>query len=239
MEGIFIVLWVNDISPSFQGEGKYIGTSIVILRMMVCNLKCKASEGGFDCDTYYTWDKSRLATGRRLEAKTIIEEVNSYYSDSRKTIMLTGGEPLIWQNNREFTYVLSELKKFGWVIHLETNGTQKLEIAELIDFAAISPKQTQYKDRYTNEIVHSYDKIPHIWKFVIRTKENMSDAVNFLISHKIPEIESIYLMPEGITSTQLKSSIETIINPNIILFLTYNYRKIYISNRRQIVEGYK
>ena len=239
MEGMNIVLWVNDISPSTQGEGKYMGTSIVILRMMLCNLECSASKGGFDCDTYYTWDKNRLAEGRKLTVEETVNEVNKYMSPERNTIMLTGGEPLIWQKNEEFVEVLKKLKELGWKIHLETNGTQKLEIPELMDFIAISPKQTQYKSYYNNEIVQSYFTVPHIWKFVIRTRENVTDAIEFLLIHKVPTSDEIFLMPEGVTSEQLLSSIKKFINPNIILFPRNKYNNIYISNRRQVTEGFK
>ncbi|MEM0142709.1 MAG: 7-carboxy-7-deazaguanine synthase QueE [Candidatus Parvarchaeum sp.] len=239
-------LWLYEISRSIQGEGRYEGLPVVIVRLMMCNLKCSAAEGGFNCDTAYTWDKNKLAKGFVLTARdammeVVDESVKSIEGDKgADTIMLTGGEPLIWQHYEPFNRLLEYAKALNFNIHVETNGTQPLteETKSLIDFFAISPKQTQYKNRYNKEEIQGYLEVPHIWKFVIRTQENMDDAMKWLERYDIPYNDEIYLMPEGITAVEMDDHITNIINP-FLMRNEGNYWNIKISGREHIRRGLK
>ncbi|MEM0143997.1 MAG: 7-carboxy-7-deazaguanine synthase QueE [Candidatus Parvarchaeum sp.] len=236
-----MVLWVRDIAPSTQGEGLFAGLPVIILRMMTCNFKCSASEGGFNCDTFDTWKKGFLNPGRKLSVGSIVKEVLSYKTDYRDTVMLTGGEPLLWQGNSEFRDLIGRLYYHGISTHVETNGSFEVrdDVGRYIDYFAISPKQTQYKNYYKPEVVKSYFPYNHFWKFVIRTQENFNDVVEFLSKYNIPKTDKVFLMPEGITEEQLTHSNETFITPNLITLQRLGYINIKTSERRQIMEGFK
>ena len=233
-------LWIRDIAPSFQGEGLYTGVPIIILRLMVCNLKCSSADGGFDCDTSDTWKKGHLAKGEKLTPLEIVERVKSVTS-SEYVVMLTGGEPLIWQNNEEFKTMLELLREASYVIHVETNGTQELteHTKKYISFFSISPKQTQYKYMYNKRVVDSYKELPHQWKYVIRTQENIDDAITWLEKYDINSNDLVYLMPEGITKEIIDFHTDSLINPSLITFYSHGFLNIGITGRDQIAGGYK
>ncbi len=195
-------IWIAQIVASKQGEGIFAGLPVVIVRTMVCNLACQKAEGGFDCDTAYTWKAGEMIEGSHLTADEAYSKIMAY---NIPAVMLTGGEPLLNQHKEAFRELLKKLYESGVRVHVETNGTQKLDedIAKYLFFVAISPKQTQYKTFYKPSIAKSYQKVIHAYKFVIRTVENLKDASEWLKDNEIPWGTFVELMPEGITAKDL------------------------------------
>ena len=112
---------VNEIFESLQGEGFNTGRECAFLRLSGCNLSCSW------CDTEYE-------SGTEMTVLEILDQLHRFQS---KSLVLTGGEPTL----QPIEPLLSDLKKDGHWIALETNGTRNLEpFRSLLDYVTISPK---------------------------------------------------------------------------------------------------
>lgn len=99
---------VNEIFPSIQGEGLYVGCKQLFIRFCGCNLKCNY------CDTDFKYGKS-------FSANTLNDFICKNYDLSDfHSISLTGGEPLVsYEFLKEFLPLVYGKTK----IYLETNAT--------------------------------------------------------------------------------------------------------------------
>ena len=103
-----------EIFESLQGEGRNMGRPCVFVRFAGCNLKCPW------CDTDVTKRFSELG---QYKAKSVI---------------LTGGEPTM---QKEMPELVAALKKAGYWIGVETNGTNDADWLGFVDYVACSPKR--------------------------------------------------------------------------------------------------
>lgn len=110
---------INEIFYSLQGEGFHTGVPAVFIRFSGCNLHCSF------CDT-------RHENGEWLTDEQIIEKVNAYPA---QTVILTGGEPSLWIDEK----LVDLLHEEGKYVCIETNGTRKLPSG--IDWVTCSPKE--------------------------------------------------------------------------------------------------
>jgi len=142
---------IKEIYYTLQGEGFHTGQAAVFCRFSGCNLWTGREEDREKaickfCDTDF-WGMDGLNGGRYtadLLAKKILE---IWPLDSKAFIVFTGGEPAL-QLNEE---LISELKKSGSYIAIETNGT--LDLPNDIDWICLSPKaNTEIKVRKGDEI---------------------------------------------------------------------------------------
>lgn len=120
--------------PTLQGEGPHAGRTVQFLRLMGCNLSCSW------CDTPYTWDGTRFdlrAEGKATDARDIVAGL--MYG---VPLVVSGGEPLLHQNNPAFMRVLAYARWSECEVHIETNGTimPSDEVVPLVDTFAVSPK---------------------------------------------------------------------------------------------------
>lgn len=113
---------INEVFDSIQGEGPYIGCRQLFIRFCGCNLLCDY------CDTEF--DK-----GVETSVDELLSQVKKYDLKSIHSVSLTGGEPLI---HYEFLKTfLPELRKENVKIYLETNGTMKKALEQVIDLTDI------------------------------------------------------------------------------------------------------
>ncbi|ABU81413.1 7-carboxy-7-deazaguanine synthase QueE [Ignicoccus hospitalis] len=114
---------------SIQGEGSLVGTPAYFVRLARCNLRCPW------CDTKYSW-----SPGLKVPVSEVAERA---LESGVGLIVLTGGEPLLWQLEiRSFLKELEE-KGFKGLVQIETNGTiypSALEGHEI--WITVSPKVT-------------------------------------------------------------------------------------------------
>ena len=128
---------VNEIFYSLQGEGRRTGEPSIFVRFSGCNLRCdmKASAkspGGFRCDTEFM-------SGITMSDDAILERIAETHGRSpAKWIVLTGGEPLLQVDDE----LIRKLKKAGYQIAVETNGTQI--IPKGLDWVCVSPKVAEH-----------------------------------------------------------------------------------------------
>src|SRR5215813_2382138 len=83
-----------EIFASVQGEGATIGVPSVFVRLAECNLKC-----GF-CDSKYTWDwehHDRAANTIELPREDVAAKIGECAGAAVRTVVITGGEPLLQQ----------------------------------------------------------------------------------------------------------------------------------------------
>lgn len=108
---------------SVQGEGTWVGTPAVFVRLAGCNLSCAF------CDTDYSL--KFFAT-----ADEIIARVQAEGGDC-PMIVLTGGEPFA---QRETPLLIDALRKDGRRVHIESNGTIAVELPDDV-WLTVSPKE--------------------------------------------------------------------------------------------------
>ncbi|MBO4233989.1 7-carboxy-7-deazaguanine synthase QueE [Riemerella anatipestifer] len=108
---------------TIQGEGAYTGKAAYFIRLGGCDVGCHW------CDVKESWDPN-------LHPLMDAEEVAQIAANHSKTIVLTGGEPLMW--NLEI--LTKKLKDLGCTIHIETSGAY--EMTGHIDWVCLSPKKT-------------------------------------------------------------------------------------------------
>ena len=105
-----MILKVNEIFESLQGESSYAGLPCIFVRLTGCNLRCSW------CDTKYAY-----SDGNDMDAEQVAKAVNSLKAD---LVEFTGGEPLLQKIG--IIKVVNLIDPFKTVL-LETNGSISLE----------------------------------------------------------------------------------------------------------------
>ena len=121
-----------EIFESLQGEGRNTGRPCVFIRFAGCNLKCPW------CDTDVTKKFS-------ASLADILAELGRYKA---KSVILTGGEPTLV---KEMPELVAALKKDGYWIGVETNGTIAADWLGFVDYVACSPKM-EFSDLYDSSL---------------------------------------------------------------------------------------
>ncbi len=101
------VLDVQDIFPTFQGEGPYAGRASVFVRLGGCNLACTFCDTEFESYQPVTLD-------------AIMQQVRAYANALyHPLIVISGGEPL----RQPIEHLCDALLNAGYDVQIETNGT--------------------------------------------------------------------------------------------------------------------
>lgn len=108
---------------TIQGEGAHTGKAAYFIRLGGCDVGCHW------CDVKESWDSNIHPL---MDAEVIAETAAKYC----KTVVLTGGEPLMWN----LDILTSKLKNLGCTIHIETSGAYP--ISGHLDWITLSPKKT-------------------------------------------------------------------------------------------------
>jgi organic radical activating enzyme len=104
------------------------GEPTVFVRLAGCDRRCSF------CDTKYAWEGGRdWALSRILDRVRILRR-----SHPARWVCLTGGEPFM----QDVRLLIRSLKKDGWLVQLETNGTRYYPTAA--DWLTVSPKPEDY-----------------------------------------------------------------------------------------------
>tara|TARA_B100000900_G_C20592562_1_gene722143 strand:+ start:341 stop:973 length:633 start_codon:yes stop_codon:yes gene_type:complete len=111
---------------TIQGEGYFAGQAAYFLRIGGCDVGCHW------CDVKESWDALKHPP---TSVEDIILNIKEYSVD---TVVITGGEPLMWDLN----YLTNKLKENNYKVHLETSGSHKLTGS--FDWICLSPKKMQF-----------------------------------------------------------------------------------------------
>ena len=109
---------------TIQGEGFHKGTAAYFIRIGGCDVGCHW------CDVKESWNAE-------LHPPTAIEHIVSNAATYSDTIVITGGEPLMWDMNP----LTKALKKKGLKTHIETSGAYNL--SGEWDWICLSPKKNK------------------------------------------------------------------------------------------------
>jgi len=109
---------------TIQGEGYHTGKAAYFIRVGGCDVGCHW------CDVKESWNAE---VHPPTHVNTIVNHAKKY-SD---TVVITGGEPLMWSMN----YLTSELQQHGIKTHIETSGAYSF--SGVWDWFCLSPKKTK------------------------------------------------------------------------------------------------
>lgn len=121
---------------SLQGEGKYSGKLAVFMRFAGCNFNCwgfgvrslKGDKILTGCDTLRAvFTKDFKESYENLDAEGLFQRVVKLKQNFNPIVVITGGEPLIHQNNPEFIDFIQSLLKNNFEIHFESNGSIEVD----------------------------------------------------------------------------------------------------------------
>ena len=206
------MLRVNEIFSSVQGEGPHAGEASIFIRLTGCNLKCTW------CDSKYSWEE-----GKEISVSEIIERVKLFPT---KNIVITGGEPLLWN----LDMLVYELRHEGFSISIETNGTiePSIGIKHMVEFI-ISPKLKSSGNKKPS-LTKSFQNNSYVnFKFVIKDYSSIDEMLKFMEEFKVETDENIYLMPEAITVEEHNQILPT------LFYYVSNNPEYKISPRLQIL----
>jgi 7-cyano-7-deazaguanosine (preQ0) biosynthesis protein QueE len=188
--------------PTIQGEGPRAGRLCAFIRTGGCNLACSY------CDTPYTWDWKNYdmhVETTRMSAKQILAALPTSVDE----VVITGGEPMIHQQNGQWVELLMELNRRNIQICVETNGTvAPTDVTQrFVCHYSISPKlsnsgthkkgQDPTLTQWPVEIKHSSTGSTACLKYVVLDKNDVRAAVAHADAHEWPR-RSVWMMPEGV-----------------------------------------
>ncbi|MCB9196097.1 MAG: 7-carboxy-7-deazaguanine synthase QueE [Flavobacteriales bacterium] len=163
------ILPIMEMFYSIQGEGNYSGKPAVFIRLGGCDVGCHW------CDVKESWNASDHPE------KTVEEIVEYVKSTASKFVVITGGEPAMY-NLTELTTVL---KSLGILIAIETSGVYPLKGE--FDWICFSPK----KFKAPNEEIYSH---ANELKVIIFHPSDLNWAEKH--AEKVKKSCKLYLQPE-------------------------------------------
>ena len=191
---------ISEIFESIQGEGNNAGKPAVFLRTAECNLKCVW------CDTKYTWDWKNYDYSKEVNEISIKEVRQSLEQFRVRHLVITGGEPLMQQDD------LAELLTFlkpKFYVEVETNGTilPNNTLSVLVDQWNVSPKTKNSGNPLEmcedNECYTFFSKKKNCYfKYVVESEEDLIE-INQLISKYNLEKERVLLMTQAMTKEEI------------------------------------
>jgi 7-carboxy-7-deazaguanine synthase len=190
--------------PTLQGEGPFAGAPVQFLRTGGCNLSCSW------CDTPYTWDSDRFDLRAELTAMSAEQIVQRLLPNL--PLVVSGGEPLMHQNNLAFKTVLAEAVRHGCEVHIETNGTiaPSDHLLKHVTAVAVSPKLDhagKHKGRQNPALHSAWATIakgdPSVFlKVVVRNAEDVRAVTTMAAGIGWP-LRQVWVMPVGTTTEAL------------------------------------
>ena len=109
---------------TIQGEGYHTGKAAYFIRVGGCDVGCHW------CDVKESWNAE-------IHPPTHVNTIVNHAKKYSDTVVITGGEPLMWSMN----YLTSELKNHGIKTHIETSGAYSF--SGVWDWFCLSPKKTK------------------------------------------------------------------------------------------------
>ena len=168
---IGIMLKINEIYKSIQGESSKAGLPCTFVRLTYCNLRCTY------CDSEYAF-----YDGKDMEIVEILSEIQKLGCN---LVEVTGGEPLFQQESLD---LMRRLCDEGYEVMLETGGSLPIEevdkrVIVIMDLKCPSSGMLK-KNLYKNvEHLKTIDEV----KFVIGTREDYEWAKEKISEHNISE----------------------------------------------------
>lgn len=195
---------VAEIFTSFQGEGPSSGRLASFIRLGGCNLTCAG------CDTPHTWDGRRYNLRHELTPMTVDTIVAAV--PAAPLVVLTGGEPTLYQHRPVFADLVSRLVHRR-TVEVETNGTRvpadcltrwqvvRFNVSPKLDGPLSTDPQAR---RIVPRALAAYADLARagraVFKLVCATPGDVAAAADLVAEYQIPR-RAVWVMPEGTTDT--------------------------------------
>lgn len=153
---------------TIQGEGAHTGTAAYFIRIGGCDVGCHW------CDVKESWNANLHPP---TDTDLIVENAKKY----AKTVVITGGEPLMWN----LDYITTQLQKNNIKTHIETSGAYNF--SGFWDWFCLSPKKTK------PPLTRSYQEANEL-KMIIHNKHDFKFAENE--AEKVGKNCKLFLQPE-------------------------------------------
>lgn len=130
---------VSEIVATIQGEGFHSGRRCVLLRFSGCNLWNGTEEGRKNgMGTCSRWCDTAFHHSEQLSLSELLARVEHLRlpGDPLPFVVLTGGEPTLQLTSD----LVCSLKRSGWQVAIETNGTISDPLLSELDWITVSPK---------------------------------------------------------------------------------------------------
>ena len=127
---------------TIQGEGFHTGTAAYFIRIGGCDVGCHW------CDVKESWNAE-------LHPPTGIDLIVANASKYSETVVVTGGQPLMWDMN----LLTQKLKENNRKVHIETSGAYPL--TGIWDWICLSPKKNKLPTETVYENAHELKVIIH------------------------------------------------------------------------------
>lgn len=164
---------------TIQGEGHHTGKAAYFIRIGGCDVGCHW------CDVKESWN---AALHPPTHADAIVANAKKY-SD---TVVITGGEPLMWSMN----YLTQTLRENGIKTHIETSGAYAF--SGYWDWFCLSPKKTMLP------LQEAYDNADEL-KVIVYNKSDFQFAEEQ--AAKVGKTCKLFLQPEWSKSDKMTPQI--------------------------------
>jgi 7-carboxy-7-deazaguanine synthase len=150
---------------TIQGEGFHTGTAAYFVRIGGCDVGCHW------CDVKESWNAA-------IHPPTSVDLIVANASKYAETVVVTGGEPLMW----DMTLLTQMLKDNKRKVHIETSGAYNL--TGTWDWICLSPKKNKLPTKTVYDKAHELKVIifnKHDFIFAEEQAELVNDgAILFL-----------------------------------------------------------
>lgn len=238
------MLYLVESFLSFQGEGKYVGSPSIFFRFGGCNFTCKGfkvpyknpktNETLFGCDSFFAVDMCFKNEWEVIKNKDeLIKKISLHVKDLnyKPNIVITGGEPFLYFNNKIFYEFIKHLLSEKFCVHVETNASinidfEKYSLYKNLTYAMsvkLSNSAESKKKRINKKAIENICKNAKeaFFKFVIDKEMTLH------IKKEIDEITSlcenpeIFCMPIGKDKKELEKNAKAV--SNFCIKNGYNY----------------
>lgn len=157
-----MILKINEIFCSIQGESTWTGLPCTFVRLSGCNLRCVY------CDTQYAYEE-----GRQWSRSELLMRLADY---RWKRVCITGGEPLLQEGTPA---LITHLLDNGYQVSLETNGSFDISKVDprcmkIVDIKCPSSGMQHHNWFENLNLLNSMDQV----KFVIANPTDFQYACN-------------------------------------------------------------
>jgi 7-carboxy-7-deazaguanine synthase len=165
-----VLLTVNEIFHSIQGESTHAGRPCVFVRLTACDLRCSW------CDTTYAFHE-----GRKMSVDEVLGRVREYGCD---VVEITGGEPLL---QKEVYPLMQRLLDEGRTVMLETGGHLSVadvpeRVIRVIDVKCPGSGEAARNHWPNLDGLRPTDEV----KFVIKDRADYEYARDVVRRHELP-----------------------------------------------------
>jgi 7-carboxy-7-deazaguanine synthase len=175
-----MLLTINEIFYSVQGESTYAGRPCVFVRLTACDLRCSW------CDTPYAFHE-----GRKRPLTDVLQEVDRFNCD---LVEVTGGEPLLQE---EVYPLMDALIDRGKTVLLETGGHRSTAripepVITIVDVKCPGSGESHKVEWENLDRLRPHDEV----KFVIKDRTDYEFARDVIAKHDLANrAAAIHLSP--------------------------------------------